>query len=359
MPETALLAFQHVGQRLQRALVGAGDDAATAAVIEQRIDRFLQHALFVAHDDIRRAQLDQALQAVVAVDDAAIEIVQIRRREAAAIERHQRAQLWRDDRHHVEHHPFRLGVRFHEGFDQLQALHQLLALDFGVCGAQVVPHFHLFVGKVQFLQHALQGFRADQRLEAFLPILILRVDVLFLGHQLLHLQRRHARLDDDERLEVEDLFQLLQRHVEHQARAARQRLHQPDMGNRGGELDVAHPLAPHLLQRNLDAAFLADDALELHALVLAAQAFVILDRPENAGAEQAIALRLERAVVDRLRLLDLAERPRANLFRTRNRDLDLVETLGSGRLTENLHQVVHRSNSRWGTRLIFPVGKTS
>ena len=99
LAEAALLALQHVGERLQRTLVGAGDDAAAAAVVEQRVDGFLQHALFVADDDVRRAQLHQPLQAVVAVDDAAVEIVEIGRGEAAAVERHQRAQLRRDDRH--------------------------------------------------------------------------------------------------------------------------------------------------------------------------------------------------------------------------------------------------------------------
>ena len=86
LAEAALLAFEHVGQRLQRPLVGAGDDAAAAAIVEQRIDRFLQHALFVAHDDVGRAQLDQALQPVVAVDDAAVEIVEIGGGEPAAIQ---------------------------------------------------------------------------------------------------------------------------------------------------------------------------------------------------------------------------------------------------------------------------------
>ena len=98
LAEPALLALEHVGQRLQRTLVGTGDGAATAAVVEQRIDRFLKHALLVADDDVRRAQLDQALQAVVAVDDAAIEIVEIGRREAAAVQRDERAQLGRNDR---------------------------------------------------------------------------------------------------------------------------------------------------------------------------------------------------------------------------------------------------------------------
>ena len=40
------------------------------------------------------------LQTVVAVDDAAVEIVQIRRREAAAVERNERAQIRRDHRDH-------------------------------------------------------------------------------------------------------------------------------------------------------------------------------------------------------------------------------------------------------------------
>src|SRR5579875_321833 len=91
---------------------------------------------------------------------------------------------------------------------------------------------------------------------------------------------------------------------------------------------MAHPLAAHLRDGDLDAALLADDALVLHALVLAAQALVILDRPEDARAKQAVTLGLERAIVDRLGLLDLAERPGADLVGRRDADLDLVEGLG-------------------------------
>ncbi len=117
LAEAALLALQHVGERLQGPLVGPGDDPSPPTVIEQRVDRLLQHALLVAHDDVGRAQLDQALQAVVAVDHASIEIIQIGGREAAAIERHERPQLRWDHRDHVEDHPFRPAVRIDEGFD--------------------------------------------------------------------------------------------------------------------------------------------------------------------------------------------------------------------------------------------------
>ena len=71
--------FERVGERLQRPVVRALQDAAAAAVVEQRVDRLLQHALLVAHDDLGRAELEQLLQPVVAVDDAAIEIVQVAR----------------------------------------------------------------------------------------------------------------------------------------------------------------------------------------------------------------------------------------------------------------------------------------
>src|SRR5215469_22841 len=113
------------------------------------------------------------------------------------------------------------------------------------------------------------------------------------------------------------------------------------MRDRRRELDMTHALAPHATQGHLDRALLADDAAVLHALVLAAQALVVLDRAEDARAEQPVALRLEGAVVDRFGLLDLAERPGADPLGARDRDLDLVEALRAGHLAEEVHQFVH------------------
>ena len=48
LAEAAALALDHVGERLERALVGAGHRLAAAAVVEQRVDGLLQHALLVA-----------------------------------------------------------------------------------------------------------------------------------------------------------------------------------------------------------------------------------------------------------------------------------------------------------------------
>src|SRR5262245_45657484 len=104
---------------------------------------------------------------------------------------------------------------------------------------------------------------------------------------------------------------------------------------------MAHALAPNARQGDFDAALLADDALVLHALVLAAQALIVLDRTEDAGAEQAVTLGLERAVVDRLGLLDLAERPGADALRRSDADADRVGRLRLGDRVGGVGEFVH------------------
>ncbi len=86
LPEASLLALECVGERLQRAVVRTPQHPATASIVEQRVHGFLQHALFVAHDDFGRVQVHQLLQPVIAVDHAAIKIVQIGGRKTAAVQ---------------------------------------------------------------------------------------------------------------------------------------------------------------------------------------------------------------------------------------------------------------------------------
>src|ERR1700689_4341031 len=93
LAEAARLALEHVGERLQRTLGRSGDRAAAAAVVEQRIDGLLQHPLFVANNDVRGVQLDQPFQAVVAVDHAPIQIVEIGGSETPAVQRYERTEI--------------------------------------------------------------------------------------------------------------------------------------------------------------------------------------------------------------------------------------------------------------------------
>ncbi len=120
------------------------------------------------------------------------------------------------------------------------------------------------------------------------------------------------------------------------------------MRDRRGQVDVAHALTAHLGQGHFGAALFADHAAVLHALVLAAQALVVLDRPEDGGAEQAVTLRLEGTVVDGFRLLHFAEGPRTDQVRRGQRDLDRVEVQRLALLVEEVEQVFHGVSPKGG-----------
>ena len=192
LAETAALALDHVGQRLQRTLVGARHRLAAAAVVEQRVDGFLQHPLFVADDDVRRLELEQALQPVVAVDHAAIQVVQVGRREAAAVQRHQRAQFRRQHRQHFQDHPLGLDARLVERLEHLQALGDLLDLGVGAGGLEFLAQLLDLAVDVERLQQLADAFGAHAGGEIVAVLLDLG-EVVVLGQQLRAVQRRHAR----------------------------------------------------------------------------------------------------------------------------------------------------------------------
>ena len=135
LAEPALLALEQVRQRLERPVARPRDRTAAAAVVEQRVDGLLQHPLLVVDDDLGRAEVDQPLEAVVAVDHAAVQVVQVGRGEPAAVELHHRAQVRRDDRDAVEHHAHRRvagGLERRDDLEPLQRTQLLLAL--AACG---------------------------------------------------------------------------------------------------------------------------------------------------------------------------------------------------------------------------------
>ena len=127
LTETALLSFQAVAQGLQRTVAFRLHRAGLAAVVEQAVHRFLQHALLVAQDHFRCLDLHQTLQAVVADDHAAVQVVQVRGRKAATVKWHQGAQLRWNHRHDLHHHPLR-GV-FNAAVGIAQRLHNLQTLE--------------------------------------------------------------------------------------------------------------------------------------------------------------------------------------------------------------------------------------
>src|ERR1051325_4070701 len=88
---------------------------------------------------------------------------------------------------------------------------------------------------------------------------------------------------------------------------------------------MAQALAAHLGLRDFDSALVADHPAMLHALVLSAEALPIGDGAEDTRAEEAVALRLESSIVDRLGLGNFAVRPLPDLLRRRQRDANRLK----------------------------------
>ena len=133
--------------------------------------------------------------------------------------------------------------------------------------------------------------------------------------------------DDHVGGEVDDLLEVLRRHVEQVAQTRGNTLEVPDVGDGSGELDVAHALTTDGALGDLHAAALADDALEADTLVLAAGALPVAGRAEDLLSEETVLLRLQRAVVDGFRLLDLAVGPGADVVRSGQADAKLIESV--------------------------------
>src|SRR5205807_2337604 len=137
----------------------------------------------------------------------------------------------------------------------------------------------------------------DVGLELLLPRLDIRValvlDTLALDSDF-GLDRGHVAVPrvgvdgrDQIRGEIDDLLEVLRGQVEQVAQPGRDAFEVPDVGDRRGQLDVAHPLPPDLGASDLDTTALTDDALEPDALVLAAVALPVPGGTEDLLAEKA------------------------------------------------------------------------
>ena len=75
LAEAPLLAPEHIRKGLKGPVARARNRAAPAAVVDEGVHGLLEHPLFVAHDDVRRPQLQEPLKPVVPVDDPAVQVV--------------------------------------------------------------------------------------------------------------------------------------------------------------------------------------------------------------------------------------------------------------------------------------------
>ena len=319
LTETSLLALQHVGEGFQRTVARAGDGASTTTVIDQGIDSFLKHTLFVSDDDFRSTEFQKSLQTVISIDDAAIEVIQVGGGETAAIELNHRAQIRRDDRQDREDHPFRLVAGVQEGFDFFETTD---ASDLALTAALFDLFLQCFfqLRQIELFQQVLDRFCAHLCFECFLAIGSYGILIFLFIQDLALGQVRIARIEDDISSEVEDSFELARRDLKDEADTGRCALEVPDMGNWAGQRNMAHAFTADFRGGDFDAALVADGASVTHLLVLAAFAFPVFGRSENLFTEEAVGFCLQGSVIDGFRLCHFPVRPFKDLFRRSDTD---------------------------------------
>src|SRR4051794_8002947 len=165
------------------------------------------------------------------------------------------------------------------------------------------------VDSLEQLANRGRSYVGEERVVALVLGLLLQVEERVLVEKLVRLHFLLARLDYDVVRVVDDLLEITQGEVDKVSHRTRQSLEEPDVRDGYGELDVTHALATDAAQGDFDAAAIADHSTVANSLVFTAVALPVLYWTEDALTEQAILLRLERAVVDSLGLEYLAPRP--------------------------------------------------
>src|SRR6516225_1878972 len=207
LTKPAAFTLQHVAQRLQRTITSTGNGATMTAIVEQCVDGFLEHPLFVADDDIRCLELKKIFEPVVPVDDPSIQIIEIRGGKPASFKRNQGTQIGWNNRKNIQNHPLWPRMRAHEALNKLQPLRQLLTdlLAFGVI-------HRLFEFSIQSVQFDLR----KQHLDCFgahpsnkrVSILLLSLAVFLFVEQLCFLQLCLGRSNNDIILVIDHPLQL-------------------------------------------------------------------------------------------------------------------------------------------------------
>jgi len=320
LAEPALLALDHVGQALERAIVAAQDRPAAPPVVQQGVHRLLKHPLLVADDHFGGVQVDQLLEPVVPVDDAAVQVIQIAGREVVPLQQHEGPKVRRNHRNGLQDHPGGLVLAVLDVVDQFQPLGQILDLLLAVRLRDRLAELRAEHVQIQPLQETPYRLGPHPRLEG-VPVLLNGLAVFVLGQELPDLQGALAGIHDRVVLEVDHLLQVRALHRQKRAQPVGNGLEEPDVHHGGGQVDMPHTLAPHPAVRDLDAAPVADDPLELGALVLAARALPVPLGSEDPLAEQTVLLGPIGPVVDRFGLADLSKRPTPHVVGTGQLDL--------------------------------------
>ena len=272
----------------------------------------MKHTLFVAEDDFGSLDFEQTLEAIVANEHAAIEVVQVGSGKTTTIEGNEGAQLGRSDGDNLHDHPLGLVaiLRGTERLYDLEALEGIVLLGYRTIAVGAVAELigeAVEVDALQKVENRLCTHFCDELIGvAVLKILIFArelsqsIEILVFGQQIVDCEIicKSTRLYDNITFVVDDLIELLGGDTEKVAHLVGKRTEIPDVCYRHDQLDVSSTLTTHLFLGHFHTTTVAHDAFVADALILSAVALIVLGRTEDAFAEKSIALGLVGAIVD-------------------------------------------------------------
>ncbi len=184
-------------------------------------------------------QFHQLLEPVIAIDDAAVEIVEIGGGKASAIERHKGPQLGRKHRNHVQDHPLGLIAALAERVHDAQPLGVLDTLLQAGVGLHFFAQLVAELIDVDVAQELFDRFGAHRGAE--LPgIFGLQLAEFFFRQELAFLDARHfARFDHHEGLEIENALEIAHGDIEQVANARGQAFEEPYVRTGRSQFDMA------------------------------------------------------------------------------------------------------------------------
>ena len=106
LTETSLLSFKAVRKGLE-GTVGVGlDGVGLAGVVEEGVHGLLEHTFLVAENHFGSLDLYELLQAVVADDDPAVQVIEVGCGETSSVQWNEGSQIRRNNRDDFHYHPF-------------------------------------------------------------------------------------------------------------------------------------------------------------------------------------------------------------------------------------------------------------
>ena len=239
---------------------------------------------------------------------------------------------------------------------ELETLRELLADLLGARLGHRLFEFASDIGQIELGEDVADGLSTHADAEGVCTVLLFGFTQIDFGEELTALKRCAARIDDHVVFVVDHAFQRTSGHVEHEADSGRHALVEPDVRHRHSEFDVAHALTTNAGKGHFNTAAVANDALMLDALILAAGAFPVTGRSEDTLTEQAAFFGLERAVVDGFRVFDFAGGPGTGAVSRGDADRHIVELLAGLGFPEDFFQARVSIHDVWRWVAVFSAG---